>query len=120
MKKHRIIIAGSRTFNDYEALCKSMAEITALVPYTEIEVVSGTARGADRLGERWAEERDIPVKRFPAEWNKYGRSAGPKRNEQMAYYATHLIAFWDGQSRGTKSMIDLGLALDLIVCVVRF
>lgn len=50
--------------------------------------------------------RDIPVKRFPADWDRHGRAAGPIRNCQMAQYADALIAIWDGKSRGTKNMID--------------
>jgi hypothetical protein len=86
--------------------------------YTDIEVVSGCARGADQLGERWADERGYPVKRFPADWHKHGKRAGYLRNEEMAGYATHLVAFWDGRSRGTKHMIDLGHNLQ--TRVVRF
>ena len=81
-----------------------------------IEIVSGAYyRGADKLGEQYAKERGFKITRFPANWNKYGKAAGPKRNEQMANYADALIAFWDGKSRGTKNMIDFAeqLGLDL-------
>ena len=83
------------------------------------EIVSGTARGADRLGEQYANANSLPLKKMPAEWDKYGKSAGYKRNEQMAEYSDCLIAFWDGQSRGTKHMIDIARRLDLEVIVIK-
>ena len=70
-------------------------------------VLCGECRGADLLGKRFAEENGIPVESFPAEWKRYGRAAGAKRNKQMAENADTLIAFWDGESKGTKNMIDL-------------
>ncbi|MEO5581136.1 MAG: SLOG family protein [Saprospiraceae bacterium] len=81
-------------------------------------MVSGTARGTDMLGERYADEKGIPKKQFPADWPKYGKSAGYKRNTEMAKYADSLIAFWDGKSRGTKHMIDLAKQYNLKVRVV--
>jgi len=102
----KVIIAGSRTATNYEHLLTAINAFE-LTGRDITEVVSGTAKGADKMGERWALENDIPVKQFPANWNKYGKSAGYRRNEEMAEYADYLIALWDGQSRGTKHMIDL-------------
>lgn len=70
------------------------------------EVVSGCARGADSLGERWAEDNGVLVKRFPANWERFGRAAGMYRNAEMADYASGGIILWDGDSRGTLDMID--------------
>lgn len=109
----KTIIAGSRTFNDYsllQSVCDE-AEIT--------EVVSGTAAGADKLGERWANERNIPITQFPADWNKWGKRAGFLRNVQMAEYGEALIAFWDGESKGTKMMISEAEKRGLTVRVVK-
>lgn len=58
------------------------------------------------IGERYAAENGFKVEKYPSEWNKYGRAAGPKRNEQMAQVADYVICFWDGKSHGTKSMIN--------------
>ena len=69
-------------------------------------VISGGARGADSLGERWANENKKELLRFPADWGKYGRAAGHIRNAEMAKNADALIAIWDGESRGTKDMIN--------------
>ena len=99
----KVIIAGGRDIEDYELLLEAVLnagfDITA--------VVSGTARGADKMGERFAEEAGIPVYQFPADWDKYGRAAGPIRNQVMADFGDALIAIWDGKSRGTKGMIEL-------------
>lgn len=70
------------------------------------QVVSGMARGVDSLAVRWASANNIPVMPFPANWDEYKKAAGPIRNKQMADYADELLAVWDGESRGTKNMID--------------
>lgn len=105
----RIIIAGSRNYDNTEDFFRRMDSIPDSAPwFLDItEVVSGTARGTDTMGEFWADHFYIPVKRFPANWEKFGRSAGPRRNGEMAQYADGLVAFWDGLSSGTRSMIDL-------------
>ncbi len=83
-------------------------------------VVSGTARGADRLGEIWAQMQGIPVVQFPADWNRYGKKAGYLRNIEMADHAEALIALWDGESRGTKHMIEIATRkrLEVFVCLL--
>ena len=101
----KTIIAGSRDFNDYNLL-KSQLDYYRMHKNDITEVVSGCARGADTLGEFYANEQSIPVKQFPADWDKHKRASGPIRNRQMAEYADCLIAVWDGSSRGTKNMID--------------
>jgi ABC-type enterochelin transport system substrate-binding protein len=114
----KVIIAGGRNFRDYNKLRESCDNI--LVNQKEVEIVSGTAAGADTLGERYAQEKGYEVKKFPAQWDLYGKSAGYKRNQQMAEYADGLIAFWDGKSRGTKHMIDIANKMGLKVRVVRY
>lgn len=109
----RTILAGSRTCNNlqdmYDAIHFSNFSIT--------EVLSGKASGADWLGELWAAENDIPVVLFPADWERYGKGAGFKRNALMAVNADQLIALWDGKSHGTKHMINTANALKLKVFV---
>lgn len=103
--KYKVIIAGGRDFENYEDLklyCDYM-----LQNKTNLEIVSGGANGADKLGERYAKERKIPYVVFPADWEKHGKSAGILRNTSMAGYADALIAFWDGKSRGTEHMIEV-------------
>ncbi len=99
----KIVIAGSRTIDSiYElniaiALSKFNNKIT--------EVVSGTATGADQLGETWAIQNNIPIKKMPADWNKHGKAAGHIRNAEMANYADGAIILWDGNSKGALNMI---------------
>ena len=87
---------------------------------SEVEIVSGGARGADSLGEQYARERGFKLSVFRAEWNKYGKSAGYRRNEQMALYADAVVVFWDGVSKGSKHMIDIAMRQGIKVRVVRF
>ena len=99
----RTIIAGSRDDVVYAHLLVALEEID----WVPSVVISGTARGADKLGELWADHNDVPVERFPADWNQFGKSAGYRRNAEMAANAEALVALWDGKSRGTMHMIDL-------------
>lgn len=116
----KVIIAGSRDFNDYEFLCKVCDYLLSHRTRDEIEIVSGTARGADSLGEKYAKEKGFSLKLFPAEWVKYGNAAGFKRNAQMASYGDALIAFWDGKSKGTTHMINLAKDRKLNVKVINY
>lgn len=113
----KLIIAGTRTFTDYTLLREKVLEY---IGNRSVEIVSGTASGADKLGERFAKEFGFAVKRFPADWDKHGKAAGPIRNEEMANYATDCLVFWDGESRGTKSMINLANVYHLNLKVIMF
>ncbi|MEQ8278566.1 MAG: SLOG family protein [Deltaproteobacteria bacterium] len=103
----RVIVAGSR--NATEAQVNEALDRCPWIGFASA-IVSGTARGADEFGERWAAKREIEVHRFPADWRTYGKRAGPIRNRQMAQNADGLVAVWDGRSRGTKTMIEFALA----------
>ena len=116
-----IIIAGCRDFNDYSVVEKEMMNyIGKFIGKLEIEIISGGAPGADALGERFAKEHGLPLRVVPADWKTYGRSAGPRRNEQMARMAGTLVAFWDGKSRGTKNMIEAARKHGLCVKVIAY
>ena len=114
----KVIIAGGRNFDDFNKLCQVCDEF--LQDQNDIEIVSGAYKGADLLGERYAAERNYSLKQFPADWRRYGKSAGLKRNAEMAAYADALIAFWDGKSKGTKHMIDAANKLGLYVIIVFY
>jgi hypothetical protein len=126
----RVIIAGGRDFNDYKKLkfnCDYIISERSVFDRKkgeEIEIVCGCAKGADALGEKYAKENGLKIKYFPADWDKYGKSAGFKRNEQMALYAKEengvLIAFWDRKSRGTKLMIDLASKHELRSYTIKY
>lgn len=119
----RLIIAGTRTFNDYtmlRAYC-DMKLSRKIAEGEQIEIVSGACpSGADYLGEKYAAERGFSVRLFPADWQQYGRRAGAIRNRQMAQYGDALIAFWDGVSKGTKIMIDEAQTAGIVVCVKHY
>lgn len=100
----KVIIAGSRSVLLFEEVVKAVEQSGMKELITEI--ISGGARGADTLGELWAKQNNIPVKRFTPDWRTYGKPAGIIRNRQMGNYADGLIAMWDGTSRGTSHMIQ--------------
>lgn len=133
LKQIRIIIAGSRNFNDYILLNDEVNNIISRIKDKDnkfenykIEIISGAARGADILGEKYANSSKFDVIKFIPDWKKLGKKAGYIRNSEMAKYAVEdgnygvLIAFWDGKSKGTKHMIDLAKANGLEVHIVRF
>lgn len=131
MKELRVIIAGSRDFDDFLKLMNSCIDILFNITdknddLDKIRIVSGAARGADQLGEQYAKIAGYEVSRFPADWNGLGKRAGYVRNAEMAKYAVDdgnygvLIAFWDGKSKGTKHMIDLAEKKGLEVHIVKF
>lgn len=112
----RVIVAGSR-----DATEAQVNEALARCPWIGFAsaIVSGTARGADEFGERWAAKQGVEVRRFPADWRTHGKRAGPIRNRQMAQNADGLVAVWDGRSRGTKTMIEFAQQRGLRVFVFR-
>ena len=117
----RVIIAGTRSFNDYEQLRDSCNSLLSEKQRTHtVVIISGTARGADQMGERYARERGYEIRQFPADWEQYGKSAGHIRNAKMADNADALIAFWDGESKGTKNMIDNARRKGLAVRVIQY
>ncbi len=114
----KVIIAGGRDFSDYSELCR-ICDI-AFKSYPQVEIVSGMAQGADLLGERYANDRGHLIKQFPADWDKYGKGAGFRRNVEMADYAGALLAFWDGSSKGTLHMINTAKKKGLKVKVIKY
>jgi hypothetical protein len=116
----RVIIAGSRNFNNYELLKNEMDYLLQNKVNGAIVIVSGKARGADSLGERYAQERGYFVDEYPADWNTYGKSAGYRRNVQMAENADALVLFWDGFSKGSGHMLNIAREKGLPHRVVYF
>ena len=136
MKELRIIIAGGRDFSDYEKLKKDSlsaikdcaAELYGKEKIVKnlITIISGTANGADKLGEEFAQEFGLSLKMMPADWSKNGKRAGYMRNIEMAEFATSdnsnavLIAFWDGKSRGTEHMISTAFKCEMKVFINKY
>lgn len=98
----RVLVCGSRYFNDYELLERTLDD------YPITDIIEGEARGADALARLYGERRGIPVLRFPADWNEHGKAAGPIRNKQMLVDGNpdFVVAFRGPNSRGTQNMID--------------
>lgn len=111
----KVIIAGSRTITSYDTVEDAVKQSG----FGVTEVVSGCARGVDRLGERYAHQRGIKIRKFPANWDLHGKFAGFVRNREMAAYANALVALWDGQSRGTEHMIKIAKDCQLKVFVLE-
>lgn len=112
----KTIIAGSRSIIDeslvYAVIREAGFEIT--------EVVCGCAKGVDTLGMRWARDNEIPVREFPPNFDKFGKAAPLRRNEQMAWYAEAVIIVWDGVSKGTQHMMEFARREKLKLYVRRF
>ena len=96
----KVAVIGSRDFNDYEEVKQTLSTINITL------LVSGGAKGADTLGERYAKEHNIETKIFLPDWEKHGKKAGFLRNTDIINESDLVIAFWDGQSKGTKDSIE--------------
>lgn len=111
----RVIVAGSRDIHDYDLVCRAIERSGFQVDV----VLSGGAEGVDKLGERWAGEHGVPVERYPADWQKHGRAAGPIRNRQMGKKGDALVAVMRRPGTpGTRNMIQTAERLGLKVYVL--
>lgn len=114
----RIIIAGSRSFDDYALLCKTMDRLVAKL--SKVIVISGTAKGADSLGEKWAYSRWHTVERYHPDYSKHGKSAPLIRNTEMVNNAEAAVLFWDLESTGTEDLIKKARKKGLRVKIIAF
>lgn len=102
----KLLIAGSRGYNDYDAFRMKVDKCLREHDKSKIEIIEGGAKGVDRLARRYAIENEMVYRTFEADWEQHGKSAGMIRNKQMANVATYAIIFWDGESNGTRNMIE--------------
>lgn len=120
--RERLVIAGSRTIDDYELLRRIFLR-GGKTPHDaphKYEIVHGDCpQGVDQLAQQYADQWDLPVHTIPADWDTYGDAAGPIRNQRLAEYGDSLIALWDGESSGTENMIQEALAAGLAVHVYQ-
>ena len=117
----KLIIAGGRDFDDYHLLEKEVAYfITDHLKAKSVEIVSGGAKGADKLAEYYAWQYKMKIHIFNADWQNHGKSAGPIRNEDMAKFSDACIVFWDGKSRGSANMINVAKRRGLQLKIVRY
>jgi hypothetical protein len=99
----KIAIIGSRDFNNYKLVIETLESYKSKISL----VVSGAAKGADSLGEKWAIDNNIQTLIFPADWEKHGKRAGFIRNEDIIKNCDGVIAFWNGESKGTAHSLSL-------------
>lgn len=111
----RVLVSGSRSISDpalvEQAITESGFPITTLL--------SGGARGVDRMAEAWAERHGIPIERIKPDWKRHGRGAGFKANEALISRAEAVVAIWDGVSKGTKSVLELAKSSKLYLYLSR-
>ena len=120
MKPFKLIVAGGRDFSDTALFLNTMQRVEQELSEYSVSLVSGMAKGADKMGWQFARDQGITCHPFPANWNKYGKAAGFRRNQQMADFSDGLVAFWDGKSHGTKHMIDTMAKQNKWIMVVRY
>ena len=107
MQEFKLIVAGGRDFTDQRLLERNILELAnGIYADKALSLVSGMAQGADQMAYLFACKHNVVVYQFPADWDRYGKRAGYLRNETMAKFADGLLAFWDGQSKGTRHMIE--------------
>lgn len=116
---YKVVVAGTRTFSNYELMKKELDFILSK-RLPDVQIVSGVAEGADKLGEYYASENNLSVKQFPANWKDFGKKAGYIRNRQMAEYSDACVVFWDGVSKGAKLMIDIAKELNIKLLIVKY
>lgn len=114
----KVIIAGSRDFKNYNLLKEKCDKIFSNIKQP-IEIVSGCARGADTLGEKYAEEKGYPIKKFPADWDNLGKKAGILRNIEMGDYADALVIFIKNSSRGSTDMLNRARKKGLLIRTIN-
>jgi len=112
----RLIVCGGRDFSDYVRMCEVMDRIAAVRPIAM--VFHGNARGADSLADRWCRERGVKVFAVPADWAKYGKAAGPKRNQAMLGQGIDLVVAFPG-GRGTEDMVKRAHKAGVLVTRAR-
>lgn len=110
----RIAVVGSREFPKLEWVKRLVAKLD---PATDT-VVSGGSMGPDRAAVHQAMHCKVGYKVYPAEWDKYGRSAGVIRNELIVKDSDVVVAFWDGKSKGTLNSINWAQKLKLPYVIV--
>mgnify|MGYP000860885121 FL=1 len=114
----KLAVVGSRTFNDYKLLKEHLDEIHAVTPITLI--ISGGAKGADSLAEKWAHQNNIETLIFKPEWDRYGKQAGYLRNKDIILNSDRVLAMWDGVSKGTLHSINIADHHQIPYTVVNF
>lgn len=124
MKEFGLLVAGSRTFDNYQMLSSTLDKLLSNKQDSKIVIIEGEARGADTLAKKYAEEKGYEVRPFPADWNGWGKRAGYMRNVEMhdalaKYEDRGCVCFWDGQSKGTKHNFLLAYKRNTPIRIIR-
>ena len=119
MEKFKVVVAGTRTFHDYKLLRDELDRLLSR-KLPDVIIISGGAKGADKIAEQYAHYHDLEMWVMLADWDKHGRAAGPLRNQEMAKVADAVVVFWDGVSRGTMHMIDAARAKKKSLRIIRY
>lgn len=122
MSTVRLAIVGSRSFNDMKFMASAISEIlpNVITPGDDLIIVSGGARGADELAVQLAKTIGVSWHVFHADWDTHGKAAGVIRNVDIVNGSDHVVAFWDGTSKGTKNTIELAEKAGKLFQVIRF
>ena len=116
----RVVIAGCRDYDNYDEAKRHIDFCPSSIrKENDIVIISGCAMGADAIGKRYAKENGFKVEKYLADWKTFGKSAGPRRNKQMAKVSDFVICFWDGVSKGTKSMIKYAKECNKPVRIIK-
>lgn len=111
----KVVVAGTRTLRDP----RIVADAIAASGFTPTLIIHGGCCGVDTLAGDWARGNGIPTEAYPADWDRHGRAAGPRRNQHMVDVADALVAVWDGASRGTRSIIEMAKRKGIPTHIVR-
>lgn len=119
-KKVILIVAGSRDITDYGIVAQCIRNYLAEYAPEKLVIIQGEVKGVDKLAKAFAIDNKIKWKAYPAAWGKHGKGAGPIRNRKMAKKATHLLAIWNGYSRGTEDMIECAIENNLPTRIITY
>lgn len=118
----RLLVCGDRNFDNWKLLCSEMEKIIISIEVNDdLTIIEGEAKGADFLARVWAIYEQHPFEAYPADWNKFGKAAGPIRNKQMLDEGKpdKVLAFLKKGSIGTANMIKQAQAAGVPVIVVN-
>ena len=120
MGQINVVIGGCRDYGNYQEFCNFVDDcLLEKSKKTKIVILSGHCSGTDMMAENYAKEKGYELKIFPARWSKYGTAAGPKRNKEMVEMADEVIAFWDYNSAGTKTLIEYAKKLNRNISIKK-
>lgn len=118
MPQYRVLVSGSLSFGDYRLLCATLDRV--LAGKEHVVIVTGGAKGAELLGEQYAQERGLTARQILADWKLYGRGAKVIRNTRLVEAADCALFFWDGKSKAVAELIEKAEARGIPVEIVRF